>query len=128
MVVQRRGLEVSVSGYRQHRARGAKPPAAAPEGKRLGDMALLANIHAVFHEMKRAYGGPRVGRELAARGLRAGKARVRKAMRADGLRARGKRKFRVTTDISHRLPVSPNRLERKFDVAEPNKVWAGTFP
>ena len=54
VVVQCRGLEVSVSGYRQHRARGAKPPAAAPEGKRLGDMALLADIRAVFHEMNGA--------------------------------------------------------------------------
>lgn len=125
VVVQCRVLEVSVSGYRQHRARGAKPPAAAPEGKRLGDMALLANIRAVFHEMNGAYGWPRVWRELAARGLRAGKERVRKAMRADGLRARGKRKFRVTTDSSHGLPVSPNLLERKFDVAEPNRVWTG---
>jgi putative transposase len=125
VVVQCRVLEVSVSGYRQHRARGAKPPAAAPEGKRLGDMALLAHIRAVFHEMKGAYGWPRVWRELAARGLRAGKERVRKAMRADGLRARGKRKFRVTTDSTHGLPVSPNLLERKFDVAEPNKVWTG---
>jgi putative transposase len=125
VVFQCRVLEVSVSGYRQHRARGAKPPAAAPEGKRLGDMALLAHIRAVFHEMKGAYGWPRVWRELAARGVRVGKERVRKMMKADGLRARGKRKFRVTTDSSHGLPVSPNLLERKFDVAEPNKVWTG---
>jgi putative transposase len=75
--------------------------------------------------MKGAYGWPRVWRELAARGVRVGKERVRKMMKADGLRARGKRKFRVTTDSSHGLPVSPNLLERKFDVAEPNKVWTG---
>ncbi len=44
-------------------------------------------------------------------------------MRADGLRARGKRKFKATTDSSHALPVSPNLLERKFDVEQPNRFW-----
>jgi putative transposase len=76
---------------------------------------LQANLH--------AYGWPRVWRELAARG--AGKERVRKLMRAHGLRARGKKKFKVTTDSGHGFPVSPNLLERKFDVEAPNRFWSG---
>jgi putative transposase len=46
-------------------------------------------------------------------------------MRANGLRARGKKKFKVTTDSAHGLPVSPNLLERKFDVEAPNRFWSG---
>jgi transposase InsO family protein len=118
-------LEVSASGYRDHLARRTKTPVATPAGGRIGDAALLVHIRAVFHEMKGAYGWPRVWRELADRGVRAGKERVRKMMKANGLRARGKRKFRATTDSAHNLPVSPNLLERKFDVAEPNRVWTG---
>ena len=123
VVVQCRVLEVSASGYRRHLGRRTAP-AAAP-GQRVGDVALLVHVRAIFHEMKGAYGWPRVWRELRDRDIRAGKERVRKMMKADGLRARGKRKFRVTTDSSHGLPVSPNLLDRKFVVAEPNRVWTG---
>jgi transposase InsO family protein len=50
---------------------------------------------------------------------------VRKLVKAHGLRARGKRKFKATTNSSHGLPVSPNLLERRFAVEAPNRVWAG---
>ena len=64
-------------------------------------------------------------RELQARGIRAGKERVRKLMKVHGLCARGKRKFKATTNSAHDLPVSPNLLERKFSVDTPNRVWTG---
>ena len=60
-----------------------------------------------------------------ARGNRAGKERVRKLMKAHGLCARGKRKFKATTNSAHDLPVSPNLLERQFSVDTPNRVWTG---
>jgi putative transposase len=123
IVTQCRVLEVSVSGYGQYRARQSASGSAIVG--RLSDIALLVHIRAIFHEMKGAYGWPRVWRELAARGVRAGKERVRKLMRAHGLRARGKKKFKVTTDSAHVLPVSPNLLERKFDVEAPNRFWSG---
>ena len=88
-------------------------------------MALAVHVKAIFHEMKGAYGWPRIWRELAARGIRAGKERVRKLMQGNGLRVRGKRRFKVTTDSAHGLAVSPNLLERRFDVALPNRVWTG---
>jgi len=44
-------------------------------------------------------------------------------MKACGLQARSKRKFKATTNSSHRLPVSPNLLERDFCVESPNRVW-----
>ena len=44
------------------------------------------------------------------------------------LRAKGKRRFKVTTDSKHGLPIAPNLLNRQFDVAEPDKVWVGAWP
>ncbi len=88
-------------------------------------MALLVHIKAVFSEMKSADGWPRIWRELQARGVRAWKERVRKLMKAHGLRARGKRKLKATTNSAHDLPVSPNLLERQFSVDTPNRVWTG---
>ena len=122
---QKREDQYSQYRARQKKAVGEGPSPAKPGSGRLSDTALLAHIRAIFFEMKGAYGWPRIWRELAARKVRAGKERVRKLMHANGLRARGKKKFRVTTDSGHGLPVSPNLLERRFDVEEPNRVWSG---
>ena len=41
------------------------------------------------------------------------------------VRAKGKRRFKVTTDSSQDLPVEPSLLERQFLVVKPDQVWAG---
>ena len=46
-------------------------------------------------------------------------------MQLHGIRAKGKRRFKVTTDSNHKLPISPNLLNREFNVAEPDKAWVG---
>ena len=122
---QCRALNVSASGYRQYRARQTGGTGPLQPGRRIGDVALLVHIKAIFNEMKGAYGWPRIWRELSTRGIHTGKERVRKLMKVHGLRARGKRKFKATTNSSHGLPVSPNLLERRFTVEAPNRVWAG---
>ena len=68
---------------------------------------------------------PRIWKELLARGIRVGKQRVQKLMQLHGIRAKGKRRFKVTTDSKHDLPIAPNLLDRQFSVAEPDKVWTG---
>jgi transposase InsO family protein len=44
-------------------------------------------------------------------------------MRDHGIRAKTVRKFKVTTDSRHNLPVAPNLLDRQFTVSRPNAVW-----
>ena len=46
-------------------------------------------------------------------------------MKHHGLRAKAKKKFKVTTDSKHHLPVSPNLLNRDFTAASPNQKWVG---
>jgi transposase InsO family protein len=46
-------------------------------------------------------------------------------MRQEGIRGKQKRRFVVTTDSDHRLPVVPNILDRRFTVGTPNEVWTG---
>ena len=60
-----------------------------------------------------------------ARGIRVGKERVQKLMQLHGIRAKGKRRFKVTTDSNHDQPISSNLLNREFAVAAPDKVWVG---
>jgi putative transposase len=123
IMVHCRVLQVSASGYHEHRLRQAGDVGPNQPSRRLSDTALAVHIKAVFAEMKGAYGGPRIWRELAARGLRAGKERVRKMMKACGLRARSKHRFKATTNSAHDLPVAPNLLARNFAIDAPNTVW-----
>ncbi len=49
-------------------------------------------------------------------------------MRTEGIRAKKKRRFRVTTDSRHGEPIAPNVLQREFSVeqvAGSDRVWAG---
>jgi putative transposase len=106
IVVQCRVLQVSASGYHQFRLRQAAEIGPNQPHRRLSNTALAVHIKAVFAEIKGADGWPRIWRELAARGIRAGKERVRRMMKACGLRARGKRRFKATTNSAHDLPVA----------------------
>ena len=121
IVVQCRFLEVSASGYHQHRLRQPQMSDRTSHTAGSATRHWRFTSNAVFTEMKGAYGWPRIWRELATRGIRAGKERVRRMMKACGLRARGKR-FKATTNSAHDLPVAPNLLERNFTVDTPNKV------
>ena len=110
-------LEVSVSGYRAWRRGGT------PDRRGLTDQQMLALIRAIHAELRGAYGSPRMIRELRARGFSAGKERVERLMRENGIHARHKRRYKVTTDSKHGLPVADNLLARNFMPAAPNQVW-----
>jgi transposase InsO family protein len=119
--VQCQVLGVSVAGYHEHMARRLT----IARRRHLSDEALLVYIRAVFAAHRAAYGWPRIWRQLQAEGVRVGKLRVQQLMQQHGIRARGKRLFRVTTDSRHGLPIAANLLNRNFTVAAPNRVWAG---
>ncbi len=111
-------LDVSESGYYHHWTRVAAC-------HRISDDALLTHIRAIHREVKGEYGWPRMWKALQAKDIKASKERVRKLMKAHGIQARGKRKFVVTTDSKHNLPIAPNLLQRNFTTTAPNQVWTG---
>jgi putative transposase len=111
-------LEVSVSGYTAWKRGGS------PTRQRLTDAQMLAHIESIHKEFKGAYGSPRMVQELRARDFPASKDRVERLMRENGIHARHKRRFKVTTDSKHDLPVAPNVLDRNFTPSAPNQVWA----
>jgi len=115
-------LEVSTSGYFEHQRRRAEGAPGKPGG-RISDEALLAHIRAIHAQVKGEYGWPRMWKELLGRGIRVGKERVQRTMKIHGIKARGKRKFVVTTDSKHKLPIAPNLLNREFTVDKPDRVW-----
>lgn len=116
-------LQVSPSGYFHWKASASS---ADDSGRRLhSDEVLLTHIRAIHQQLRGGYGWPRMHRELLARGLSVGKERVRQLMQCHGIRAKGKRKFVVTTDSAHRLPVAPDLVQRRFTPAAPNALWSG---
>ena len=115
-------LNVSASGYfeRQRRLDTDRP---ATPGKRLSDEALLVHIKAAHAASKGEYRWPRIWQALRASGVRIWKERVRRLMKQHGIKARGKRKFVVTTDSKHNRPIAPNLLNRNFQPDAPDCVW-----
>ena len=63
-------------------------------------------------------------RNLRQEGFEIGHEHTRRLMKALNLKVKQKRKYKVTTDSRHLYPVAANVLDRKFDVAEANRVWA----
>ena len=109
-------LEVSPSGYYAWRNR--------PECRRKReDRRLILEIKTVHRQSRGTYGSPRVHADLAAMGLRHGKKRIARLMRENGIRAKQKKKFKVTTDSKHSHPVAPNLLGRDFSASSPNQKW-----
>jgi putative transposase len=111
-----RVLDVSSSGFYDWLERPESPRA-------VENRALVAKIQAIHGDSRRTYGSPRVHASLQDAGYRIGRNRVARLMRNNAIRAKTKRKFRVTTDSRHDHPVAPNRLDRQFEVAAPNTVW-----
>lgn len=86
---------------------------------------LLERIGEIHKESRGTYGSPRVHAQLRSDGVRCGRKRVCRLMRANGIRARQRRKFRATTDSKHNHPVAENRLNREFVALAPDRVWVG---
>ena len=80
-------------------------------------------VRDIFEENRKIYGSRRISKELKKSGINAGRYKVRQAMARLGLEVRYPKKFKVTTDSDHNHSISPNTLNREFEVTEPNKVW-----
>jgi putative transposase len=125
--VQCRVLRVSVSGYHQHLVRRRE----IAQRRHLSDEALLVHISAAYAENRGAYGWPRIWRQLRAQGIRVGKQRVQRLMQQHGIRARGKRRFRVTTTDSKPITTSSAlsaTARSKFSSPTPKKAKVGIIP
>lgn len=109
-------LEVSRSGYYAWRKRPESPRAQQRTRR-------LVAVRAAHAESRRVYGSPRVHAALRATGEVCCVNTVARLMREDGLRAKTRRKFRLTTDSSHGLPMAENLLGRDFSASAANLKW-----
>ncbi len=112
----RRILSVSSSGYYSWIAR--------PLSKWAREEARLeVEIKAADKRTRQTYGPERLQYDLAEHNVRVGICRIKRIRKKLGIRCKQKRRFKVTTDSKHTLPVAKNVLGQQFKVYEPNKVW-----
>jgi putative transposase len=89
------------------------------------DIVLTQEVTVVFVEGRQVYGTRSIKHRLEQSGTIISRKRIARLMSEAGLLRKSKRKFKVTTDSKHTLSIAPNLLNRKFDVAAPNRVWTG---
>jgi transposase InsO family protein len=109
-------VEVSRSGYYAWRRRRESERARS-------NRVLLEAIGEIYEGSRRVYGAPRIHHELVVRGHGCGRHRVARLMRRNGLEARRRRRFRITTRAAHGGTAAPNVLAQRFTVAAPNRAW-----
>jgi len=109
-------LEVSTSGYYAWLKR---PPSAR---SRL-DAELSGRILLIHIRSRGTYGAPRIHAELADEGVRVGRKRVARLMKAAHLQGISRRKRPRTTLRQPAARPAPDLVQRNFAVAGPNCLW-----
>jgi putative transposase len=113
-----RWLDVTPSGYY---AWCVRPESA----HRRDDRRLKVLVRASFDESKQRYGSPRVHEDLIEQHQRVSRKRVVRLMQEQGLKARIRKRYKLTTMSDHDQPIAANLLDRQFDAAAPNQRWVG---
>jgi len=111
-----RMLAVQRSAYYDWRDRGGK--VVPPE-----ELGLRRRMKELFTTSRRSMGSRTMMKRLREEDYEIGRYRVRRLMQALDLVVKPKRKYRVTTDSNHRLPVAENVLNRRFAPTAPNQAW-----
>ena len=109
-------MEVSRSGYYQFLR-------AKPTEKMKLKTCLLVEVKALATESHHSYGSRRMAKGLQNKGYEIGRYAARSLMKEAGVECKQRRRYRVTTDSSHKRPVAENVLNREFTVTEPNRAW-----
>ena len=112
-------MQVSRSGYYSWKKRD--------KSKRDQERDFLIPRVKELHSISRGtYGRRRMAFELeTTTGIPCGKHKAGTLMKLAGVEVKKRKKFKVTTNSKHRLPVSPNLLSRCFTTQESDKVYVG---
>ena len=110
-------VDVAKSGYQAWCAGKVTSP------RQLDEIRLVVAIKAAHQRGRGIYGPEKIQSELRAQGIFASLNRIKRLRRLHGIRCTHKKKFRVTTDSKHQLPIAENVLNRQFPQSAPNQVW-----
>jgi putative transposase len=109
-------LGISRSGYYRYTT--------APLSKqRTENKILLSQIKQISQTSRQTYGSPRIHAELKAQGQACSRPRVARLMKAAGIQAKMKRRFKTTTRVNPAHAYAPNLLQQNFTAQKPNQTW-----
>ena len=94
-----------------------------PSARALEDARLTARIRTYHARSKGAYGAPNIHMDLRDEGIRVGRKRVARLMKADGLRGVCRRKWIVTTTRNAEAQPAADLVQRQFAADAPNRLW-----
>lgn len=84
---------------------------------------LIPKVKEIHRKVRETYGARRMSIELTAEGESCGRTKAATLMKLAMVKARQKKKFKVTTNSRHKLPVAPNLLNRNFTVSRKDTVY-----
>jgi len=84
---------------------------------------LKDKIIQVWQANRKVYGSYKITKILAREGYNYHPSYISRLMQQMGIRSQAKRKYVVTTDSDHSYRISPNILNRNFNIKELGKVW-----
>ncbi len=84
---------------------------------------LIEEIKDIHKESHQTYGSPRITDSLRDKGYVCSRPRVARLMRKNNIRAKTKRKFKITTNSKHHYPISPNLVNQDFSATAPKELW-----
>lgn len=87
------------------------------------EFALRSEMKRLFKASRSSLGSRMMCKNLQEIGFCIGREKTRRLMKHMNLIVKQKRKYKVTTDSSHRLPVADNILNRDFNPEQPNQAW-----
>jgi transposase InsO family protein len=70
------------------------------------------------------YGSPRIHDDFIEWGEHVSRKRIVRLMQEDSLKARVRKRYKVTTDSDHDQPIAANLLKQTFTAERPNQRWA----
>ncbi len=94
-----------------------------PSARGQEDARLRVKVRAFFEASQGRYGSPRIQEDLREDGHAVSRKRVARLMQEDGLYARARKRYKLTTNSDHDRPVAANLLDRQFAAAAPNQRW-----
>jgi len=109
-------LEVSRSGY--HKWLNRKLSYRAIENQK-----ILEIILSYYNKSKGTYGLPRIYAAIRKAGYKVNKKRISRLMKIHNIRAKTKKKFKVTTKQDTKALASSNLLKGKFNSTAVNQIW-----
>ena len=109
-------LGVSRSGFYAWRVR-------RPSARAQADAELAERIRCIHTRSAGTYGAPRIHAELAEAGVRVGRKRVERLMRASGIQGVSRRRSTRTTIRDERVRPAQDLVDRNFQAERRDQLW-----